>query len=116
MNLHKAYELTLDFFENILDEIYVKSIRKHIINYPNHSENLEHFWVIRRVMELAAVIAPLFPFSAYHISRNQLLKWPTINNPKFYENLKMHNEMIRIRVKIINKLRLNRLTHAHLHA
>lgn len=80
LNIHQAYELTCDFFYNIIHEIYVKSIRKRILTYPNHEENEEHFVVIRRIMELVGVVAPLFPFSAYHISKKQILKWPEIKN------------------------------------
>lgn len=36
LNLRKAYELTTDYFRNIVDEIYVKSVKKRIIAYPNH--------------------------------------------------------------------------------
>jgi len=115
LNLSKAYELTIDYFRNILHEIYIKSIKKRIIAYPNHPENEEHFMVIRKIMQLVAVVGPLFPFSAYHISRQQLLTWPNISSDKFYEHLPRHNDMIRLRVQVANKLTLNRLTHSQLH-
>jgi isoleucyl-tRNA synthetase len=76
LNLHKAYSLTVDYFKNILHEIYIKSVKKRIIAYPNRPENEEHFRVIRKILQLVAVVGPLFPFSAYHISRQQVMQWP----------------------------------------
>jgi hypothetical protein len=34
LNLTKAIRLTEDFFKNYVYEIFVKNIRKRIINYP----------------------------------------------------------------------------------
>lgn len=78
MNLNKAYLLTIDFFENIVSEIYLSSIRKRIIAFPNADINLEHFYVLRKLLSLISVITPLFPFTAYHISNTHLMKWPEI--------------------------------------
>jgi len=66
-------------------------------------------------MELVAVIYPLFPFTCYHISRKNVLKWPALLNTSFYESIPLHNEMIKTRVMLRNKLLLNRLNHAQLH-
>ena len=115
LNLHQAYTLTKDFFQNIVYEIYTKAVKKRIIAYPNLQENQEHFVVIRRVMELLAVINPIFPFSAYHVAKREMLKWPEISNPNFYQDIPLHNEMVRLRVKVINKLRLNHLDHAQMY-
>ena len=80
LDLSKAFALTIDFFENIVNEVYVKSVKKRIIAFPNAEENREHFRVIRRIMELVAVVNPLFPFSAFHVARRGLMKWPEISN------------------------------------
>jgi hypothetical protein len=54
----------------------VSNIRKKIIAFPNLKENLSHGLVIRRLIELLAVISPLMPFSAYQISKTSVWKWP----------------------------------------
>ena len=90
LNIHQAYRLTNDFFVNILNEIYVKSIKDRVIIYPNLQENQEHFYVIKRILELVAVISPLFPFTAFHISKKADLAWPAIQNLKFYEAIPVH--------------------------
>lgn len=109
LNIHQAYKLTNDFFTNILNEVYVKSIKDRVMIYPNIQENQEHFYVIKRILELVAVISPLFPFTAFHISKKADLLWPDILNPKFYEAIPVHTEMLKTRVKVVNKLRLNKL-------
>jgi hypothetical protein len=68
--------------------------------------------MIRRVLELIGVISPLFPFSGYHVARQKWVKWPELRNERFYEKLRLHDEMIRLRVKVVNKLRLNKMDHA----
>ena len=35
LNLNQAYILTYDFFQNIVYEIYTKTVKKKIITYPN---------------------------------------------------------------------------------
>jgi isoleucyl-tRNA synthetase len=111
MEISKAYLLTKDFFNGVISEIFAKNIRERVINYPNAEENEEYFYVIRRILELVSVISPLFPFTACHISKRADLKWPSILNPDFYERIPTHNEMIKLRTDLINKLRLNRLEH-----
>ena len=99
---------------NIVNEIFVKSVKKRIIAFPNLPEHEQHFKVIHRIVELLAVIAPLFPFSGYHIAGDACLKWPEVRDDKFYERLGLHDEMIRLRVRVVNKMRVNRMKHVEM--
>lgn len=65
-----------------------------------------------QLVELAAVWAPLLPFSAFHVTRT-LPRWPA-PRPNFHTHLPLHNEMLKLRVQLRNKLRLNRMPHAEL--
>lgn len=71
--------------------------------------------MIKRILELVSVVSPLFPFTAYHISQRPDLTWPAVLNPRFYEAIPLHIEMIKTRVKVINKLKVNRLEHAQIY-
>jgi hypothetical protein len=42
LNLKAAYEYTMDFYKNVLEEIYLTTIRKHVIAFPNDKDNLGH--------------------------------------------------------------------------
>lgn len=67
--LKEAYEYTMDFYKNVVEEIFVKTVRHHIITYPNEKDNLSHGITVKRILQLLSVIAPLFPFSSFHISK-----------------------------------------------
>lgn len=51
-----------------------------MITYPFNQQNQQHIYVLRRIIELLAVVAPILPYSAYHISKTQLLPWPLVRN------------------------------------
>lgn len=99
LNLKAAYEYTMDFYKNVLEEIYLTTIRKHVIAFPNDKDNLGHAVTIRRILELLAILSPLFPFSAYHISKTDIMKWPRVDehDNQWYKNLMEYNALIKIR-------------------
>jgi len=39
LKITEAYALTLDFFQNIIDEIYIPAVRNRIISFPNNPQN-----------------------------------------------------------------------------
>lgn len=57
----------------------MKTVRKRMIAYPFAQQNQQHIYVLRKIIDLLAVVAPILPYSAYHISKTQLLKWPEVN-------------------------------------
>ena len=71
--------------------------------------------MIKKIVGLLALISPLMPFSSYHIAKQNNLQWPIIHDHKFYEGILKHNSMIKIRVSLQNKLKLNRLSHSTLY-
>ena len=114
LNLHHAYELTNDFFRNILRPIYVAPLRRRIISYPNHHLNSEHFQVMGKVLQMVLpVITPLLPFTAYHIAQNTL-SWPS-PSPRHHHPVPLHSQMIKLRLKVRRKLSLNQLNHAQIY-
>lgn len=78
LDLSKAIQLTQDFFKNYINEIFVKTVRKRIIAYPFNQQNQQHIYVLRRIIDLLGVVAPILPYSAYHISKSQLIQWPQV--------------------------------------
>jgi hypothetical protein len=76
MNIHKAHTFTMEFFRDIVTEIYLKSTTKKLIAYPGHS--LSHLTVFKRLLECLAVVNPLIPFSSMHISQVANLQWPKV--------------------------------------
>jgi hypothetical protein len=93
----------------------LSKVRHHIITYPNHKDNLSHGVTVRRLIQLLSVIAPLFPFSSYHISKTNIMKWPEIKNSEsFYKSLLEYNALIKIRTELRNKLELNKFSHCEM--
>lgn len=78
MDLHKAHTVTMEFFRDIVTEIYLNSVTKRLIAYPK--VNLHHLAVFRRLLECLAVVAPLIPFSAMHVSQESYLRWPKVQS------------------------------------
>lgn len=70
-----------------------------MIVYPFAQVNEYHIFVLKRIIECLAVIAPLLPFSAYHISKSQLMNWPALNmkDTKLYL-IPDYNRMTKLRV------------------
>lgn len=79
LELTKALQLTEDFFKNYLEEIFVKTVRKRIITYPLSQQTKQHVYVLKKIIDLLAVVAPLLPYSAYHISKLPMLNWPEVD-------------------------------------
>lgn len=67
MDLCKAHSLTMEFFRDLVTETYLNSVTKRLIAYPK--EHLHHLGVFRRLLECLAVVAPMIPFSAMHVSK-----------------------------------------------
>lgn len=80
LNLSKAIALTEDFFKSYAYEIFVKNVRKRMIAYPKDTRNQHHILVLKRLIEILGVVAPIMPFSAYHISKAQLMPWPSLSS------------------------------------
>ena len=114
LELEKAYKLTMDFFKHYVHEIYIKTIRHKIITYPDDESNRAHNYVLHQIVGLLGVLAPIFPFSAYHVSRTPLLKWPSIKDRVRVELIPSYNRMTKLRVEIRNKLILNNFQHAQI--
>ena len=102
----------MDFYQNLVQEIFVNTVRHHVITFPNHKDNLSHAVTIKRLLQLLSVIAPLFPFSAFHISKTDIIQWPQLApNNLFYKNLLEYNALIKIRTELKNKLLINNFNH-----
>ena len=78
LSLTKALQLTEDFFKNYLNEIFIKTVRKRIIAYPLSQYTKQHIYVLKRIIDLLAVVTPLLPYSTYHISKLSMLNWPEV--------------------------------------
>ena len=74
MELHKAYILTEEFFSKYLEEIYLQRVRNNLITYNRW--HMKHHPTMKKILSLLAVIAPIMPFSTYHISKEMLIYWP----------------------------------------
>ena len=68
------------------------------MTYPDHESNKAHNYVLHQIVGLLGVLAPIFPFSAYHISRTPLLKWPSTKDRLRVELIPSYNRMTKLRV------------------
>lgn len=86
-----------------------------MICYPLHEQTGYHLVVLRRIMDLLAVMCPLLPYSAYHISRVSNMQWPSVDRGQVKLNLiPGYNRMAKLRVELRNKLQINSFAHSEL--
>jgi hypothetical protein len=58
-----------------------------------------HLYVLNQILKLIAVIAPLLPYSAYHISKTPLMQWPNVKESDIRSMLiPDYNRMTKLRV------------------
>ena len=75
LDLASVYNLSLEFFKSYIEEIYLKSVRRDLITYYKEDSKLI---VLERILQLVGVVAPLLPFTAYHVSNMKMPRWPTV--------------------------------------
>lgn len=91
----------------------MKTVKKRMIAYPLHEQTQYHVVVLRRVLDLLAVMAPLLPYSAYHISRVSNMQWPSVEKSTVnFSLIPNYNRMTKLRVELRNKLRINCFAHS----
>lgn len=86
-----------------------------MICYPLHEHTRYHMVVLRRIVDLLAVMCPLLPYSAYHISRVSNMQWPSVDKSQVRLSLiPSYNRMAKLRVELRNKLHINSFAHSEL--